>query len=367
MPKRERPEELGPHSLPQQVRASQRMHWPSASVILHGPGGTSEVELMHPGKSEKHLLPTEPMVSFSWLPRSAPGFLMEAPELVSHIWPLQMRFNNARFSADANGWKSCKALLDRFKPSLGSKIPEPSLMPPKVPQESTEVFPTESMFVELVGCEVVEPYRHSTLTEERRWPVHLAIPRLALRSNSEIWDFSTVLSRWEGAIPSGVETATSGAESSGASHADVTIPKEMFVHLVNRAAQATFKESQVVAAREELQKAYIALAGKNRGDAAQAASSSNSGTSAHMHSSGGDHTERSPLAEAEASATEVELEQLRHKCAQLESSLRSQGLAQRRLETELASYQALARDELRQLLCARTPAQRWDVPHTPNA
>jgi len=52
-----------------------------------------------------------------------------------------------------------------------------------------------------------------------------------------------------------------------------------------------------------------------------------------------------PAAPGEVSEVEI----LRRKCAQLESSLHSQGLVQRRLEAEHQHYQTLARDELHQV------------------
>jgi len=72
---------------------------------------------------------------------------------------------------------------------------------------------------------------------------------------------------------------------------------------------------------------------------------------------GSSETERpTSVPEQAPSADSCELERLRRKCAQLESSLQSQGLAQRRLEAELENYKTLARDELRQVLCAKTHA-----------
>merc|ERR1740121_3477669 len=141
------------------------------------------------------------MLSFSVQPRSAPGLVLEAPEWVSHTWPLQFRFNSVRFCADQGAWNSVKACLDRCKPSLLPKVPLPSLVPPRAPQNCEEVFPVESMFVELIGCEVMEPPNPEVMRDEKRWPMHFTIPRMSLRSHSDIWDFSDLLSRWEGAFP----------------------------------------------------------------------------------------------------------------------------------------------------------------------
>merc|ERR1712054_142934 len=139
----------------------------------------------------------------------------------------------------------------------------------------------------------------------------------------------------------------------------------MFDHLVHRAADATLQQSQVKAAREELQKAYIKLAATRSN--AHGSSSAHSGESrkhplnwaqpfASSASSSAGELERTQ-SNTNASADSIdagELDRLRRKCAQLESSLQSQGLAHRRLEAELASYHALARDELRLALSSRT-------------
>merc|ERR1712217_629005 len=116
----------------------------------------------------------------------------------------------------------------------------------------------------------------------------------------------------------------------------VSIPKEMFDELVRRAAETTKKDSQVSAAREELQRAYISLATSRPHTNVQGQASALVNSDAH--SSDGDQDE---------------LDHLRQKCLQLELSLQSQALAQRRLETELAQHQALAQEELRRLLVIR--------------
>merc|ERR1712183_672711 len=81
-----------------------------------------------------------------------------------------------------------------------------------------------------------------------------------MRSNSDIWDFSQVLTRYGPSNSDDHDSKTKSDPSSPTSEKDVTIPKAMFDHLVNRAAEATLQHSQVKAAREELQKAYIKLA-----------------------------------------------------------------------------------------------------------
>merc|ERR1711920_371277 len=66
-----------------------------------------------------------------------------------------------------------------------------------------------------------------------------------------------------------------------------------------------------------------------------------------------DSTAAAGGAQEEALQARQEVERLKKRCAQLESSLQSQSLAQRRLQTELATFQVMARDELRHVLHSR--------------
>eukprot|EP00429_Kryptoperidinium_foliaceum_P131738 CAMPEP_0176271036 /NCGR_PEP_ID=MMETSP0121_2-20121125/45001_1 /TAXON_ID=160619 /ORGANISM="Kryptoperidinium foliaceum, Strain CCMP 1326" /LENGTH=227 /DNA_ID=CAMNT_0017611185 /DNA_START=39 /DNA_END=720 /DNA_ORIENTATION=+ len=188
---------------------------------------------------------------------------------------------------------------------------------------------------------------------------------MRFRSDSDIWDFQRFFVGWVGMLPAeGHLEEMPGAalhkssEKSSASDNDVTLPKEMFDTLVRRAAEASLKDSQVSAAREELQKAYIALAGSSSSSRGPSATSTAASLLAAAVGGAAAPAEAHEVAAAEESSAAgpiSELERLRRKCAQLESSLRSQALTQRRLETELANYQALARDDMRQLFAPGVP------------
>lgn len=362
VPRRLRLEDVGPQCLQRQLPGAQSMRWPCAVLVLRG--AEDEVELLRPRGPERQLA-AEPMLAFAWRPRSAPGLLMDSTAWISHTWPVQACLRNARLVADPGMWATVRTCYERCKPMLASKLAAPALAPPLAPRESGEFFPVESIFLEMIDCDAIEPERPSTMLEQKRWPLHVTIPRLTLRSNSDKVAFGELLAQWSGALPvesreedpaAARSTVAGSGQAGGQDDRDVTIPKEMFDLLVHRAAEATLKDSHVAAAREELQKAYIALAGL-RATSAQG-SSGLAGHGEPERQAGGD-------AQASASAAEVgELERLRRKCAQLESSLQSQCLAQRRLETELSNYQALARDEMRQLLCTRAREARSRTPGT---
>lgn len=431
--------------------SAQSMAWPEVKLTCSGDatGTTSpseenkEVVLLRCCEAERPL-GAEPTVAFNWQPRDSPPQVASASEWIMHTWPLEVRFHRATFTADTMSWMAVKRCWDRCKPFMASKHPPSSMTPPQAPPNSGRVFPVECMSVELKNCEVSEPFREHVMLAERRWPLHVTIPHMKVRSHSEIWDFGQLLARWAprgvgpgpGAAPSTAQRATeeprrsedglmalpwSAAAGAGGIAAsdkeplrdDVTIPKELFDHFVRRTADATQQRAQVMAAREELQKVYITLAA-NHAKAQGAASSSSSGV-LHSGSAGGGGggglgsallagafasglggalgsfgasssgassagaAAMAPDAEHKTASSEqavgaslcssagtatssapaleppnAELERLRKRCAQLESSLHSQGLTRRRLEAELENYKAVARDELRQILGATT-------------
>jgi len=257
---------------------------------------------------------------------------------------MEVRLRRARLLATGPAVQLARRCHERCKPFLLSKVPTSSLVPPDEPRDSGRLFPAECYSVQLMDCEVVEAYAESIVLEEKRWPFRATVSLATLRSDAAPWPWDLselLLSSVSSAASPGECRVTADQLPMGSSadftrsgdETDVIIPKEMFDHLVHRAAEATLKESQVVAAREELQRAYITLA------------SSRSASQEFERHAGTD-----PVAGADCD----ENERLRRKCAQLESSLHSQGLAQRRLETELAHYRTTARDELRQILCAKT-------------
>ncbi|CAK0867907.1 unnamed protein product [Prorocentrum cordatum] len=169
--------------------------------------------------------------------------------------------------------------------------------------------------------------------------------RVARRSESASWDLSDVLRASAGPAPSPHPSFSpcslnhNGSHGGGLADAGaegmVSIPTELFEELVRRAAETTKKDSQVSAAREELQRAYITMASSKRGPpaglpGAGASSSSGAGSrgkAAAPEYAGSDEDEQD------------ELNQLRQKCLQLEISLQSQARNQKRLESELAHHQ----------------------------
>lgn len=435
--------EFGFHSVPRVLRGLQRMRWPVFTLSIQGP--TGDAQQLFARLQDGHTASgsgSPALVSFVWQPRSAPPVLMESSGWVSHTWPLHICMSHAEICADTTAWAAISGCQTRCKPHLSSKFPLSTMVAPRAAPQGADGrrFPTESMSVELVQCEVIEPQTTQHLEESRRWPYRVSVPYLLLRSRSELWDFEKTLARWGSAFSAdGHDPAASvlgapgrhvplGAVSAPppgvAGDGDVTLPKETFDFLVRRAADATLKESQYQAAREELQKAYISLAGSRGGggsssaaavasSAAAAASAAASAAAAALPSlaasaaaavglggggagsaassagalagggvsvvgpaTAGSATEvggsaRAPAVESQAVGElgEVgELERMRRRCVQLESLLQSQGLAQRRLETELTNYQALAREELRQLMCPRPmPARGCNLGYRPPA
>eukprot|EP00929_Paragymnodinium_shiwhaense_P059254 TRINITY_DN29668_c0_g2_i9.p1 TRINITY_DN29668_c0_g2~~TRINITY_DN29668_c0_g2_i9.p1 ORF type:complete len:918 (-),score=180.44 TRINITY_DN29668_c0_g2_i9:75-2828(-) len=502
--------DIGPCCFPRLLEGTQHMEWPRAEVNVqlddnavcilesrdgqdHGLqeraaaylGGSSTVASHGDG---------EHMLTMDWKPREAPATHVNAyrASLPAQLqtWPLRVKFHRATFHLDNVSWMFCKNCFDRIKPFLLSKLPSPSLVPAwnappaqeakasdnggslpefteSVEQDGQHLFPTEAVVVEFLDTVFLEPYKAAIMETERRWPLRVLVPRLNLRSNAKYWDFSSILDAAASAEPSKADGLAGGPEVPAADAAeeaeDVTIPKEMFDTLVKRAAETTLKESQLVAAREELQKVYIEMAslrahhpaslsgllglhgtgesqeliphhphqhhhhssasmlgslgslGKlgstkhlgvalggvwergwaglletggalvNRtangqsqhygpferpGEPAQPPSNSFEHASAPARSRSSSIDEgvaescSAAAAEAQgegqgeaaaaaaAAATSDELERLRRRCAQLESSLASQSLAQRRLEVEHAHFQAIARNELRQVLIA---------------
>lgn len=300
---------------------------------------------------------SEPMASFAWHPKQAPALTAESSAGSLLCWPMRATLRYARLVADASALQEILLCYARCKPFLNSKLAAPTTVPAVREGAgacNAELWPVEAVLGEMVHCEVLEPFNQSTMCQERRWPYCARIPNIVVHSHSLLWDLKELLNQWAGACrrrPSS-DSLTGPADGSGE---DVTLPKEMFDKLVQRAAEATFKESQFLASREELQKAYIALADQRL----RSTSSGVQGTGAAsqwpmlpgiatLNNALGLEPLEKPLAD---DASEVE--RWRRKCAQLESSVQSQVLTQRRLETELAQYQALARTELQQLLRAK--------------
>jgi len=372
---------------------------------------------------------------------------------------MHVKLHNARLFMDSSRWTFVRRCQERCKPFLLSKHPSPPLLPLLQPAESSapscqaqdsaakgvdeQLYPVEAFATEFEDCEFIEPFSEEMLSSQRRWPLRVSVPRTSMRSHSEQWQFGTAFKERSTDILARPDLQLRPDSALPASE-DVTIPKEMFDELVRCKSEATLKESQVVAAREELQKAYIALAtiraasgnhsvgpepqelgghyatgsslaaGSHKnakgvgsswsstfggalwglvdpsaatavqyGPAAAPAPSTSSeaarasGVGAAQvppvtaadptaaSEMGADHIAEAPVLARSTSggadggqnrstvSTEDEVDKLRRRCTQLESSLASQGLAHRRLESELAHYQALARNELRQVLCAK--------------
>lgn len=343
-------------SIPDVLRSIQKIRLPRLSLALQQSmeeDAANKVELMtlidQPGE-----MASNAMMSMVWQPRSAPAVILEKSDWATQTWPLHMNFSNAQFSSDSSAWSFVKGFYDRLKPSLNSKIPPPTMIPPLAPSGSDELFPTESMSVEMVDCEVIEAQTRELLDDERRWPMRVSIPNMLIDSRSDLCDLGNTLLYWRSQLGDehnrcssvgalGFASSNAAACTGARMHSvrsgdggDVTIPKEMFDHLVQRAAEVTLKESQAMAAREELQKAYIALAGSRSSSLPAVLQPAHDGASNSQMSSD-------------------EADGLRRRCVQLESLLQSQCLAQRRLETELEKYQACVRDEFRHLTRGMRP------------
>eukprot|EP00933_Yihiella_yeosuensis_P072765 TRINITY_DN8127_c0_g1_i1.p1 TRINITY_DN8127_c0_g1~~TRINITY_DN8127_c0_g1_i1.p1 ORF type:complete len:302 (-),score=61.09 TRINITY_DN8127_c0_g1_i1:228-1133(-) len=271
-------------------------------------------------------------------------------------------------------------------------------------------FPVESIRGEMVNCEIVEFFDEDVLRRELRWPYRFKIPHMSFNSHSPFWNLEQLLDKavatdltlpsdylsspfaaaLGGVCGSGNSSSAATGQNADEGHGlgrqpsptpsahnptiaqgslgtalpmksaemnlvdqDVTIPKAMFDKLVQRAAEATLKDSQVAAAREELQKAYITLAGLRAtkettpSTASTAASSlvaalptwpdaisslSNFGSVGHSSTTTQSLSSSSVSGHASIDrqlpeTSEDALGSLRKKCAQLESSLQSQGLA----------------------------------------
>lgn len=364
---------IGPWCLPTLQYSAQAMQWPVVFLKFRRLEDESrDIDLMV-GCGAGQQLPTSNMISFDWRPRDCPPLAVVSSPWVLHSWPIDILFNRVSIIADTRPWLSVKACWERCKPFFASKCPPSSLIPPQQPEDSSQLFPVECFFLEFTNCEITEPHQDHLISNERRWPLHITLPHVKMRSNSNFCDFSQVLALVRDGYERNAKTDQHMEPgTSEGTDKDVTIPKAMFDNLVNRAAESTLQQSQVKAAREELQKAYIKLAEQKARAGAQGASSSaqlshNSdnrksvlpwGSSFSAASAGGEpeRTQSTNISDVAETTESDELDKLRRKCSQLESSLNSQGLVNRRLEAELASFHALARDELRQVLSSCTAA-----------
>jgi len=302
-------------------------------------------------------------------PRSAPPEVVHsqaAGDLMA--WPSHLRLAHAFLAVQPAALQEVLEVYKRLKPFLVGKVPNAELIAPAaVPgaQDGAEqrgLFPAQCLSVELCHCEFLEASEARAIAAEQRWPWRGSVPHVVLRSESASWDLSDVLRASAGPAPSPHPSFSpcslnhNGSHGGGLADAGaegmVSIPTELFEELVRRAAETTKKDSQVSAAREELQRAYITMASSKRGPpaglpGAGASSSSGAGSrgkAAAPEYAGSDEDEQD------------ELNQLRQKCLQLEISLQSQARNQKRLESELAHHQAMAQEELRRLLAtARGP------------
>lgn len=334
--------EVGPSCLPVLLSGSQRMDFPWMDLRLAG-GTAGEVHMMRgrhkdtgigpeaaassgthvnevggdignaplPGLfrncSPGNTMSVNPsstagvMLGMSSLPRSSPAELVEAANSSGVLrtlrsWPMHVNLQKVHFFLDEFAWTVIKRCHERCKPFLLSKLPLPTLIPPEEPGGCAQLYPTEFMAIEFHDCEMVEPYNAAKVREERRWPVRVVVPHMSLQSYSDLWNLKRLVPGKEpDAAPDDGDRAAIGTPG-GSSDRDVTLPKEMFDQLVKRAAEANIADLS-----EQLEKA-------------------------------------------------------KRRCAHLESSLHSQGLAQRRLETEFMNFQVRTQEELRRLLRASVPS-----------
>ena len=68
-------------------------------------------------------------VCFVWHPREGPARLVHSPSGILRAWPLEVRFQGARFFAEQARWMMLKRCQERCKPYLVSKMPAPTLLP----------------------------------------------------------------------------------------------------------------------------------------------------------------------------------------------------------------------------------------------
>eukprot|EP00746_Dinoflagellata_sp_MGD_P015997 gnl/MRDRNA2_/MRDRNA2_135878_c0_seq1.p1 gnl/MRDRNA2_/MRDRNA2_135878_c0~~gnl/MRDRNA2_/MRDRNA2_135878_c0_seq1.p1 ORF type:complete len:999 (-),score=217.44 gnl/MRDRNA2_/MRDRNA2_135878_c0_seq1:58-3054(-) len=370
----------GPLTLPTFTDGWAHMTWHRGSLWYGQPG--EEVSLV---QSLESTGTGRDLLTLTMRPRDAPCEVlpeMECPgQRVLRNWPMDIMVCHANIAIEAPVLEKLIQAWQRLLPFMLPKIPPNPLISPSildihegVKVESSlnqkpadghlEEFPGEFMRIELIDCEAFEPDEAAAITNEERWPFRVSAPRIVIRSNSDRWDFSqTVLeSPPTPAVGSTASPATQYAtplclspRNSGREGLPrdmdgmVTIPTEMFDQLVARAAEATQKEAQVMAAREELQRAYISLAAANAKDKHGAPHGSSSADAAQM--------KPNDLPMSSDADYGKENERLRRRNTQLESSLQAATLAQRRLEAELAHHQAHAQDSLSKFLLKAAKAK----------
>lgn len=370
---------VGPLALPTFMDGWANMTWHRGSLWYGKPGEEISLVQSLEGKSTRDIL------TLTLRPRDAPCEIlpeMECPgQRVLKNWPLDIQVCHANVALEVPVFETLIQAWQRLLPFLQPKIPPDVLISPNVadamelvkadtssdrkPSDNLEMFPGDFMRIELQDCEVFEPDEAALITSEQRWPLRISAPRVFLRSNSDRWDFSQTVpaSQPTPALGSTASPITqyatplclsprisSGQNLAGMADIDgtVAIPKEMFDQLVAKAAEATQKEAQVMAAREELQRAYISLAAANAKDKHGAP---------HVHNSGPSVDSLQPKLNDPPTSLEAENERLRRRNTQLESSLQAATLAQRRLEAELAHHQAHAQDSLSKFLLKAAKAK----------
>lgn len=322
-PSEEPAEPLWPWQLPNRVSSTQLLTFPRFSVDF------DEEELLRELREDQS--EADPMFVLSMRPRSAPPEELVSPDAGKLMsWPSHLSLSKAMFFLHVKGIDVLAGLYKRVKPCLNGKVALPELIAPEggqVRQQEQQLFPAQCIAIEFADCEFLEP-GDACMAAEQRWPFRGFVPHLKLQSNSALWSLTDVL---------GERSLTSKKSAPG--HGDappegmVSIPKEMFDELIRRAADATKKESEVSAARDELQRAYISMA------------------TSRPHSNLTVRTSTAAPSDGRSSdGDQDELDELRQKCLQLELSLQSQARSQRRLETELAHHQARAQEELRRLV-----------------
>lgn len=380
-PSEEHPEPLWPWQLPRRVSSSQRLTMQRYSVSCCG---VAAVRALDPEQ-----LPKEAMFTLVTRSRTAPPEVLVSPaggaELLA--WPGSLRLAHTLFRVDEGLLGTLGGLFKRVKPFLNGKVPLSELVSATGGSgaPSGQDFPAQCMQIELSACDVAEHGEAGAIQREQRWPWRASFPRAVLRSDSALWNLCAALGepvvRSLPAMPEAsggdaVHGAVAAADpNAGRGEKDmVSIPTEMFEDLVRRAAEVTKKDAQVSAAREELQRAYISIATLRPHASSSASSGAVAKTPAERPAKppatagGGSHRRSRGVAKAGAKADQEEMEgqsssdgdqeeldRLRQKCLQLQLSLQSQALTQRRLETELAHYQTRAQEELRRAIAGRRP------------
>lgn len=185
---------------------------------------------------------------------------------VVHNWPLCVKVRGTKMLGDLDALNTLKELNLRCKPYLLSKSAPATMRPLEEPicaDQLDQLYPAECFFIEFLDCELQEVHCERIRLGEKRWSMNARIPHAVVRSSSDLWDFGRMLAVHdiEATDTHGVRDRFMSVEAEvGEAEAAVTLPKQMFDDLVQRAAEATLKESQVSAAREELQKSYITIA-----------------------------------------------------------------------------------------------------------